>query len=344
MQWIDQKYIGALSPRLSMFAKKDTEIWNMRCPICGDSRKSKTKARGYIIGKGGSYMYVCHNCNISMPFGKFLETIDPNLFKEYLREKFVERGNNTERIVEPAADISKFITPKFIKFTALTDLRKISQLELNHPARRYVVSRQIPNRYHSRLFYAPKFKTWTNKLKPNKFDPEKIGKDEPRLIIPFVDQSGNLFGYQGRAFFDIEPRYITIILNDETPRVYGLDNIKLNERVYVVEGPIDSMFLHNCLAMGGAHLDKTTSQLGLNPKNVTVVYDNEPRNPDIVKAIEKVIDLGYNVCIWPDNVVEKDINDMIKKGLTSSDIQSIIDQNSYRDLLAKMRLSQWKRV
>jgi hypothetical protein len=344
MNWIDLKYIGALAPRLSMFAKKDNDVWNMRCPICGDSRKSKTKARGYILGSSGGYVYTCHNCNVSMPFGRFLETIDPSAYQDYLRERYVEKAKtyDTDRIVQPPADISKFITPKFIKYTALSDLKKISQLEIGHPARRYIVKRQIPNKYHAKLFFAPKFKAWTNTLKPDKFDLTK--RDEPRLVIPFVDQKGNLFGYQGRAFFDIEPRYITIILDEEKPRVYGLDAVNLSERVYVTEGPIDSMFLHNCLAMGGAHLDKTAIQIGLKPDNTTIVYDNEPRNRDIVNAIEKVIDLGYSVCIWPASLQYKDVNDMVLAGMTPHHIQQLIDQHTYRDLLAKMMLTQWKKI
>jgi hypothetical protein len=324
-----------------MFAKKDTDIWNMRCPICGDSRKSKTKARGYILGKGGSYMYTCHNCNISMPFSRFLEQVDPAAYQDYIRERFVET-RSTERIVEPQPDISKFITPKFIKYTALSELRKISQLPLEHPARKYVVNRNIPTRYHSKLFYAPKFKAWTNKLKPDKFDLSK--KDEPRLIIPFIDKGGNLFGYQGRSFFNTDPRYITIILNEETPRVYGLEQVNLNEQVYITEGPIDSMFLHNCLAMAGSHLDKTAVDIGLKPERTTVVYDNEPRNKYIVEAIEKVIGLGYNVCIWPSDMEHKDINDMVNAGFTPQQIQRMIDQHTYRDLLAKMMVTQWKKI
>ena len=344
MQWIDLKYIGALAPRLSMFAKKDHDVWNMRCPICGDSRKSKTKARGYILGKGGSYMYTCHNCNVSMPFSKFLETVDPAAYQDYIRERYSERANtfNTEKIDQPPPDIGRFITPKFIKYTPLKGLKKISQLELEHPARRYVVSRLIPPPYHSKLFFVGRFKAWTNSLKPDKFDLTK--KDEPRLIIPFVDQNGNLFGYQGRAFGNTEPRYITIILDDEKPRVYGLDAVNIKQRVYIVEGPIDSMFLHNCLAMAGAHLDKTVDSLGLKPDNVTIVYDNEPRNQDIVNAIEKAIGLGYSVCIWPSSMQHKDINDMVKGGMSPKDIQALIDQHTYRDLLAKMMLTQWKKI
>lgn len=344
MQWIDIKYIGALAPRLSMFAKKDNDVWNMRCVICGDSQKSKTKARGYILGKAGKYTYTCHNCNISMPFSKFLEIVDPAAYQDYIRERYTEKTSsyNTERIVEPAPDMSRFITPKFIKYTALSSLKKISQLDLDHPARRYVVNRQIPPKYHSKLFFAPKFKAFTNSLKPDKFDLTK--KDEPRLIIPFVDMGGNLFGYQGRAFFDVEPRYITIILDDEKPKVYGLESVNLQDRVYVVEGPIDAMFLENSLAMAGSHLDRTAIEVGLKIDTTTIVYDNEPRNKNIVDSIVKVIDLGYSVCIWPDYLEHKDINDMIRSGTSSKTVKQLIDQHTYRGLSAKMRLTQWKRV
>jgi len=277
-----------------------------------------------------------------MPFGKFLETIDPAAYKDYLRERFVERSSNTSNIVEPAADISKFHVPKFIKYTALNTLKKISQLEVDHPARKYIVRRQIPNPYHAKLFYAPKFKTFVNTLIPDKFDLSK--KDEPRLIIPFVDKEKNLFGFQGRAFGPVEPRYITIILDHDKPKVYNLESIDVKQRVYVVEGPIDAMFLHNCVAMCGAHLDETINTVGVKPHNVTVVYDNEPRNKEIVKAIEKAIDKGYSVCIWPQHVQQKDINDMVISGLSPNKIQQIIDQHTYSDLVAKMQLIQWKRI
>ena len=342
MNWIDQKYINSLATRLSMFTRKDDNVYNMRCPLCGDSQKSKTKARGYILGRDGKYVYTCHNCNTTLPFSKFLETVDPGAYQEYLRERFTERANNTSRIIEPVADISKFITPKFIKYTALSNLKKISQLPIEHPARRYVVSRKIPAPYHSRLFYAPKFKAFTNTLLPDKFDLTKA--DEPRLLIPLVDKEKNLFGFQGRAFGPVEPRYITIILDHNKPKVFNLDQLNTRERVYVVEGPIDAMFLHNCIAMCGSHLDKTVETAGVRPENVTVVYDNEPRNKEIVASIDKAISNGYSVCIWPETIEHKDINDMVKAGMSPEKIQSIIDEHTYKDLLAKMKLVQWKRV
>lgn len=346
MSWIEEKYIGAISTRLSMFKKKDDGVWNMRCPICGDSRKSKTRARGFILRKQEKYVYVCHNCNVSMSLSRFIETVDPQTYMEYQRETYVENNRyapKTDRIVEPAPNIGKFIQPKFVKYTVLNDLTKVSQLRPDHPVHRYIRSRKIPNRYHSKLFLAPKFKAFTNGLIPGKFDLEK-SPDEPRLIIPLVDKRGNLFGYQGRALGNKEPRYITIILDEEKPRVYGAESLDTTKRVYVVEGPIDSMFLDNSIAMVGSHLDSAYTALGLKVDNITVVYDNEPRNKEIVKQIERAIDNGFSVCIWPDDVEEKDINDMVIAGHTPEEIQHVIDNNTHKDLTARLRLSQWKKV
>lgn len=346
MHWIDQKYIGALAPKLQMFARKSDNVWNMRCPICGDSRKSKTKARGYILGKQGSYIYTCHNCHVSMPFSKFLESVDPTAYQDYLIERFTERkiGSkfDTSKIVQPANDISRFITPKFIKFTAFKDLKKVSQLSIDHPLKKYIERRKIPSKFHGRLFFAPKFKMWTNTLKPDKFDLTK--PDEPRLVIPFIDKQGNVFAYQGRALLDVEPKYITIVLNEELPRVFGLDTVNLTERVYVVEGPIDSMFLRNSLAMAGSHLDHSISSIGLKPSNTTVVYDNEPRNPHIIKAMNKVVDQGFSICVWPSDHPYKDLNESIMNGMDIKKLQDLIDCHTYKDLVAKLMINKWKRI
>lgn len=345
MSWLEEKYIGAISPRLARFAKKDEGVWNFRCPICGDSRRSKTKARGFILKKNDHYTFVCHNCNVSMSLRRFIETVDPEMYKQYQRETFVEQKAytpSTERIIQPKPDIGKFIQPKFVKYSALSALTKVSQLRPEHPVKRYVQTRQIPSKYHSKLFLATKFKAFTNSLIPGKFSLDK--GDEPRLVIPLVDRNNNLFGYQGRALGKREPRYITIILDESKPRVYGAEQLNTLETVYIVEGPIDSMFLHNSIAMVGSHLDASVQQLGIKIDRMVVVYDNEPRNKEIVKQIERTIDAGYPVCIWPSEIEEKDINDMVRSGRKPEDLQKIIDTHTYRDLMAKVMLNQWKKV
>lgn len=345
LNWVDTKFVGLISSRLSRFTRKSNSLWNCRCPICGDSQKNKLKARGFLYEKTGKLFYMCHNCHASMSFGNFIKTLDPELHNQYALETFKERSSSGVSEIQksksdPEPDISKFQKPKFIKYTELNALKKVSQLDPAHPAKRYVVSRQIPNYFHSRLFYTSKFKAFTNKLKPGKF--ENVEVDEPRMIIPLVDTSGNLFGFQGRSFASTGMRYITIILDEQPPKVFGLDRIDKSKTVYVVEGPIDSMFVPNCIAMVGSSLDLST--LSIDRSKFVVVFDNEPRNKEICSSVEKYIQMGYRVCIWPDHIEQKDINDMVLAGIKPQDIKLIIDNNTYHGLSAMVRFNAWKKV
>lgn len=336
MIYIDLKYVGLLSGRLERLKRKSGNIYNCRCPICGDSITDRTKTRGYIYEKKGTMLYFCHNCGASMSFGNFIKTIDPELFKQYTQEKFVEKYSNTEIKVDP---ILVTAPPKFIKDSPLKKLKKISQLDHRHPAKLYVDKRRIPPSTHFKLFYAPKFKEWVNSFVPDKFDIN--GVDEPRLIIPFLDADKNFFGLQGRSFSPNGLRYITIIVDENKPKIFGLDTVDLTRRIYVTEGPIDSLFLDNAVAMAGADVNASWFP---DKSKLVFVYDNEPRNAEIIKRIEKTIDQGLKVCIWPEDIHEKDINDMILSGLSRSNIKTIIDSNTHEGLAAHLSLSKWKRI
>lgn len=339
MDWIDQKYIGLVSNRLQRFKRVNNSTFNFRCPLCGDSKTNKFKARGYIVDKPvvGTLFY-CHNCHESISLLNFLKRVEPTLAEEYKRDKFLDKGQEAPEVKEAAPDISKIVVPTFLKGDSpLKELKKISQLRPEHPVKLYVQKRRIPSNFHYKLFYAPKFKEWVNRIIPEKFDAEN---DEPRLIIPFLDEEGNLFGFQGRSFRKDGIRYITIMIDESKPKVYGLDSINEKGKIFVVEGPIDSMFLPNCVAMAGSSV-KLEAIFPTKPKNeIVIIMDNEPRNKQIVERIDKYIDEGYNVCIWPESVVEKDINDMV---LAGKDPESIIQQNTFSGLIAKARITQWKK-
>lgn len=341
MDWLDQKYIGLISNRVERFKRVNSTTFNFRCPLCGDSKTNKFKTRGYIVEKPVvGTLYYCHNCHESISLLNFLRRIDDQLAEDYKREKFIDKNVEKPEQKEEKKDISKVTVPTFMKGDSpLKKLKKISQLDPEHPVKKYVQKRQIPSNFHYKLFYAPKFKEWVNTIIPEKFNLET--GDEPRLVIPFLDRNGNLFGFQGRGFKKDGIRYITIMIDDTKPKVYGLDTIDERGRVTVVEGPIDSMFLPNCVAMAGSAIN-LEDVFPDKPKNeIVVVMDNEPRNKDIVKRIDKYIDEGYNVCIWPEEVHQKDINDMVLEGL---DPEWIILQNTKSGLIAKAALSQWKRI
>lgn len=331
-----------MSSRLERFQRKDTNLYNFRCPVCGDSKKNKLKTRGYVFPKDNSLIFKCHNCGAGMSLSNLIKHVDPQLHKEYTLETFGERQSNSAPQYEPPKppDITKIVWPKYMKGDSpLKQLKKLSQLRHDHPAKLYCVKRKIPPQEQHKLFYAPKFQTWVNTYIPDKF---KEGyKDEPRLVIPLLDFDGSFLGCTGRSFDPkSELRYITIVIDKSRPKVFGLHGIDLSKRVYVTEGPIDSMFLPNALAMGGADL----SGVELDVSNTVIIYDNEKRNDEILKRMEKVIDLGYNICIWPTTIEQKDINEMILAGRTTADIKLIVDQNTYSGLEAKLAFTIWKRA
>lgn len=338
MYWIDAKYLGMLSARIPLFTIKSSNpfLANSRCPICGDSQKNLYKKRAYFYQQKNKILMKCHNCGCTRSVSSLLKDIDPTLKKEYDLEIFAET-----RAYAPVA--AKSITHEYLvpgdPNGPLKKLKKISQLPVGHPARNYINKRGIPSHHHFRLYYAPKFCAWTNTIIPDKFDLEK--GDEPRLVMPFFDKEGKMFGYSGRSFDpDSKLRYVTIMTRGDHTKVYGLDQVNFDETVYMVEGPIDSFFLPNCLAMAGADV----SHDWLDKEKTVVIFDNEPRNKEIVKRIGKTIDKGYTVCLWPEEIEQKDLNDMYLAGWTTPKLVDLITKNSYKELEAKLRFATWRKT
>ena len=323
MDLIDSKYVGLVSARLQKFKKVKADLYNFRCPICGDSQKNKNKTRGYIYQVKNNTNFKCHNCGASMSFSNFLKKMDTVMHKQYTLEKFKEGHTGRNFVVEePKFDFKKPVFKKTI------NLPKASS---NSFAKRYLEKRQIdPDKF----YYAEKFKTWTNTQKKT-FD--YTGKDESRIVIPMYDENKKLLGFQGRALDKSPNKYITIMIQEEAPKIYGLETIDTKLPVYVVEGPFDSTFISNSIALCGA--DGDIAKWGIS--NPVWVYDNEPRNREIVERIRKTIDSGDSIVIWPNNITEKDINDMV---LAGHEVMSMLKSNTYHGLEAKIKFNNWKKV
>ena len=337
MSYIDQKYINLCTSRVEKFKKVRDNLWNFRCPICGDSRKHKNKARGFVYRKKASFFYKCHNCGVGLTFNNFLKHIDHGLYTEYRVEKYKD-GETQGNTPIPDKSPFKFEAPKFDKSMNkhLDNLSKFSDLKEDHPALSYVKNRKIPKEHWDKLYLADKFYEWSNSIFPEKF--KSINIDYPRLVIPFFDKSGEIFAYQGRAFGKEEPRYITLKIVSEKEKIYGLERINYDSHVYVVEGPLDSLFIDNCIAVAGADLNL----LELSPNSTTVIYDNEPRNKHTVERMFKSVDKNYHVVVWPQDLKQKDINDMYLSGI--EDVKSFIDEHSYQGLEAYLKINQWKKI
>lgn len=333
--YIDIKYINLLSPKLLLFKKKNESLYNFRCPYCGDSDKNQTKARGYVYSREGALLYRCHNCGTGASLYNLIKHVSPDIHREYVTEKFLN-GNKRAEVSKPKVTYNN--KPKYITDTPLKNLQRVSQLGINHPVKKYVTKRKIPTRYHSELFLAPKFYKFVSEISPDKIN--EGSRDEPRLIIPFIDSYGNLIGFQGRALGKSQPKYITIMLSEKSPKIFGLDKVDFTKPVFVLEGPIDSMFVDNSIAMAGADM---TGLDTISSTELVFVYDNEPRNKDILKRMEKVVDGGHKVVIFPVSVLEKDINDMIMNGKKKEEVNQLIHDNTFGGLEAKARLSQWRK-
>jgi len=322
MDLVDSKYIGIISSRLLKFKRVKPNLYNFRCPICGDSQKHLNKARGYLYGMKADVNFRCHNCGASMTFSNFLKTMDPVIHKQYVFEKFKDNKTGRGTVVEE---------PKFNfeapQFKPKLDLPKAST---NPIAKKYLENRKLnPDKF----YYTDKFKAWSNSQKRT-FD--SVNYDEPRIIIPLFYKK-TMVGFQGRSLGPSKVKYITVMINDDAPKIYGLDQVRGGTPVYITEGPFDSTFLLNSIAMCGA--DGDVGKWGISTP--VWVYDNEPRSKEITTRISNTIDRGESVVIWPSNIHEKDINDMV---LAGHNVQELVESNVYNGLKAKLQFNTWKRI
>ena len=324
MDIIDSKYIGLVSSRLSKFKRVKANLYNFRCPICGDSQKHKNKARGYFYQVKVNTNFKCHNCGASLSFNNFLKQIDPTLHKQYTLEKFKEgfAGGNNFVVEEPKFNFKKPVFKKTL------DLPKASEVKV---AREYLENRKLDA---TKFYFAAKFKEWTNTQKQT-FD--TIGRDESRIIIPMYDEDKILIGFQGRSLGPNSVKYITVMINEDAPKIYGLDQVDNEKPIYIIEGPFDATLVQNGVAMCGSDLDIRS----FGWSDYIYVYDNEPRNREIVNRIAKTINRGDKVVIWPTTINQKDINDMV---LSGQNIMNVLESNTYSGLKAKIKFNNWKKV
>ena len=327
---IDNQFVFNISGSLEQFKKKNKGVYNFRCPYCGDSQKYKNKARGYFFTVKNDLVYKCHNCGVGRSFSTFLKEQFPTQYDQYVMEKYKAGLSGKHRSVsKPKFNFDK---PTFKR---TVNLQPLSSLNNSHLALAYVMGRGLPLDKLDQLYYCPNFKVWTNGLK-HTFKSTK--HDEERIIIPLNDKNGNLMGFQGRAYHNpTQMRYITVMLEKDAPKIYGLDKINDKEPIFIVEGPFDSLFLDNAVAMAGSDLDPRS----FGWSDYIWVYDNEPRNREIINRIESTIDRGDKVVIWPSGIDDKDINDMFNSGI---DPKSVIESNIYQGLQAKLKLNNWKKI
>ena len=335
-QFIDIKFINLLSNKLEKFKRKSETLFNFRCPHCGDSKKSTSKARGFLYQKKNDMFFKCHNCGMGQSLGNLIKFLDPVMYKEYSLERFKEgkiRKEPSDFDFTPSKQLRKKTTHE----KTLEELTRFDKLVTTHPAKRFVYKRLIPKEHWDKFYFCTKFYEWTNEIIPNKFP--SLQGDHPRVVIPFFDRSGQFFAFQGRAFGKEQPKYITIKFDDTKEKIYGLDRVDLNKPVMITEGPIDSLFLDNAIALAGAD-----AVVNIQHQQCTMIFDNEPRNEQIVNRMIDAVNKNYKVVIFPQSLKYKDINDMVIHKKDVGEVSELIYNNTQKGLSALQSINNWKRI
>jgi hypothetical protein len=278
---------------------------------------------------------------------KLIKHVDSSLAMMYAKDCFdslmhrriVSRQfENKEKISKPEMDFSHF------KY-CFAGCKRISELSEDHPARTYVSNRKIPNEFWNVIYYTDSFDVIAKRFDPKY---ENRIKKESRILFPIVTRNRRLHGVVGRCLpLDKNAkRYVTIRSSGFDGKLwYGLWRIsKESKKVTVVEGPIDSLFLNDSVAVLGLATADMQIPIELAEKDLVFVLDNEPRNKEVVSKMRELIRNGMKVCVWPKNTEGKDINEMILRGLMSSEIQSIIDANTKRGLEALLAINEWSKT
>lgn len=330
-----EKYILLISNTLGRFKKRGPHLFNFRCPICEDSQEDTRKARGYIYYRGGRYSFYCHNCHASKSFEKFLDEISPALYLEYKKEILTE-GGFSPTVHTPSPPLQSLDRPDYsVGLTPILDLPN------HHHAIRYLRNRRIPQLRWGEFFYTDNFSAWNERYSENKL--YLSPNDLRRLVIPIRSTDSRMVGVTSRGLDGGEKRYVLVQFEPDYPRVVGVDRVDFNKRYYVLEGPLDSIFIDNSLAMLSASLPTDIVKYSFPRSNAVLIFDNEPRNDEILRLMSYSISMGFRVVCWPEHIREKDVNEMVMGGLHPSEVSRIIDSSIKSGLEAKLYVASWRK-
>ena len=336
MLWIDHKYVGLASNRLPKFKRKSDKLYSFRCVFCGDSQKDKNKTRGYLYVHKDRISYKCHNCNLSTSLYKLLNHLDSSLGNAYKLEQFSNNHSTFAHKVPAILEKKPKIEPS--ESNILIDLGLIPAhlLPENHRIVNYLQSRKIPRSRWVDLYYARDMRVLE---KLNKSYENRLISEE-RMVIPFRDMAGNITGVTGRAMGNNKLRYVTVRVTDDA-MIDGLNLLDLSQTIYVTEGPIDSMFVDNAIAVGGSDFKRVVAQFDRN--KIILIFDNQPRNKQLVDIMNQMITQNYKLVIWPSNWRYKDINEAIIDGITSSTLMQTLHTHSHQHLTLKLAMREWNK-
>lgn len=336
--WLDIKYASMLSNSLERYTVKQNNPYlsSFRCPICGDSKKNKSKTRGFLYVKHQKLVFKCHNCSEGLVFKNFLKTVNPQLHQQYVLETYKDGNSDEEK--EMVFEQPKFDIPEDERLIdKLMD--RVSRLDDDHVAVKYCRSRMIPEDKFRLLYYVDDVSK-IGQLLPRYAD--RIDTHEARLAIPCFSRQGKLIGLTCRSFDPNHPlRYMIAKVNDELPLTFGHDRLDMTKTSYWFEGPLDSLFFENAAAVGNANL--TLAGEYVSKDKAVLVFDNQPRNKQVCREYIKAANQGFRVVVWPTHITEKDVNEMILSGYSQEELLETINTNTFKDARLRLAIQQWRK-
>lgn len=342
MIWLEDKYVHLVKSQLDRFTSKGhAHTYNFRCPLCGDSEKSKLKTRGYIYPAHNKLFFKCHNCNISLPFVALLKQLSLSLYNDYLFEKFRENALTAPEPVQqplPATQTQTLAVHPLLGQVPVYDvLSQRDVLSPCHAVYAFCHDRLIPDTALKRLYCT---KQAFSLIQPLVGDDKTKGLVDavPYLLQPLKNANSAWIGVQIRRIDKKE--FYTFRWADDPLKMFGLDAMDASKTVFVVEGPIDSLFLPNAIAACGSDLLSAVHNAedkGYLMPNRVLIWDNEPRNSQVRQEMKTAIKMKESLVIWtPD--LPKDINDMVREGI---DVQAVIANRTFSGISAEVRYSEW---
>ena len=236
-----------------------------RCPLCGDSKKNPHKTRGYIYTKSSCLHFKCHNCGAQSSLSNLIKNVNSSLYDQYRLERYRE-GLDIGQYAKAEKNPFTMATPEFEDKTILDKLfTRLDRLPETNIAGQYVLNRKIPKEKFSELFFVENIKDIEQLSDKYK---NKIDGKEPRLVIPFYNKKGVLAGVSCRALGNESLRYLTIRIANEAQMIYNIDRVDTRKPIFCVEGPFDSMFLPNAVAVGNSDLTIIDKYV---PKSITTL-------------------------------------------------------------------------
>jgi hypothetical protein len=350
MKYIDIKYIRLASVYLQGFKDVGSDTYIFRCPICGDSKKSTSKKRGYLyIGSDGAF-FKCYNGCDGMSLYNFLKRLSIDLARQYMTESF---GKPAEK--EEAFDGSVFKTGRKLekpeperakrpkRKTALDQMLKISDLGAGHRVREYLEGRKVP--LDIELYYTPNLNDVLGAL--DAYSDRLFSTEYQAIMFPMRDIDGTLNYLQARILFSNDKRrYVTLELEEDKPKFWGLDRVDFKKPVYLFEGPIDAMMVDNGLAWAGGQLSIGAKYLeGLCESDLILVYDADYKtNPQIFIDMKRAMARdGRSIVIHDKDFGDfKDVNDAAVAGWSREKIQKYLVDKTFKGLKAELKLSTIK--